>query len=341
MVDDPNIRPSGSFNIATDGYGSGAPISIATSGYLEPDLQVSDIIIGGSGDISVQFSYPAGGGVITGGAVPVVHEVNGLVYYFYPASGGLTTGGDAGFYIEEETNTGVFYPSGQVSIGGTATASGPFSEVASGGISIDGTATVEYERLLGDLVTSGNGDIVVEFNYPASGGLTTGGSGNGVYEAGITRSGMGSPYGRTRREHVNPHHYIMHAHARPITLGGSAEHEFEPANSVGAILSISLDRVIIPISQAPIDAIVLEPELPKLIDFSNFEELIKLARSYRQKSSGGKSFAGTARATFISQGPYIDEEEELMALLTTDQEFITITTYERRDNDDDELLLIL
>jgi hypothetical protein len=139
MVDDPTIRPGDSFNIATEGYGSGDPISVATSGYLEPDVNVADIVVGGDGGVTVRFTYPGTGGINTGGGVPVIYEADGTVIYYYPATGGVTTGGDPHYVAELSDRTDAEYnPNGSntITTGGVATTEGPF------GIIVPDTATL-------------------------------------------------------------------------------------------------------------------------------------------------------------------------------------------------------
>lgn len=110
MADDPNITPGSSSNIARRGILDTSPIARASRGYLIPDdAQVADIVVGGAGEVIVNFVYPGTGGVVTGGTVPVYFTV------VIEAAGGIDTGGETTPIIEM-----VPVATGGIVTGGTA-----------------------------------------------------------------------------------------------------------------------------------------------------------------------------------------------------------------------------
>ena len=88
MTDDPNLEPGRSFDIATDGVGSGRPITVATRGFIVPII--GDLIISGeAGVVFNQFKVIGDGGIIVNGAAQFKRTI------VYAASGGIIVNGKA------------------------------------------------------------------------------------------------------------------------------------------------------------------------------------------------------------------------------------------------------
>ena len=264
MADDPNIKPGSSSNIARRGNLDASPIARASRGYLVPeDVQVADIVVGGTGDVTVNFAYPGTGGVAFGGTVPVYFVVN------VEASGGLTLGGSV-----VETFT-------------------PGAIVGAGGIVIGGGAT--------------NIDVIESTQIP----------------------GRGAP--AFRKRHVTAHQYIWHP--RPIKLitgGGAKDVVFTSADE--KLLSITLDKFIIPIEYIPIEIFV--PVKIKVLDFSNFEELVKQPRRYEYNSTIGLKTGGSAEVTVVERAYIIAADEEEIILSIEDDAIMIYTYYSEKENKD-------
>ena len=332
MVDDPNIRPSGSFNIATEGVGTGFPISIATRGLLEPDVDVAvtDIIVAGDGSVEVRFNATGTGQLNTGGAVPVTHVLSGITFYFYPASGTIHVAGDTDYVITLSDRTEAeYHPSGLATItltGAADVVSAPQipAYVASGGVITDGTADIEiiHVPVTGDgtIVTDGAADIeTTHVPSVGDGTIIVNGTATVVFDpffVGKTPPGRGAP--RRRPAQVTAHHYIWKTtfYKPTIKVEGHAVAEFRPADVLTTIMLDPYTSISVPLDITLKD--VFAPKIKtRLIDFKGaFEILARTPKVHLCRATGNNHISGSAKATFISTMPaiYQDDEDFLLSL---------------------------
>jgi hypothetical protein len=205
MADDPNLEPGQSFDIATGGVGSAAPISVATEGFIAPII--GDLILGGEAGVvffstqGVEYIYFGDGGLLIDGAGAFSRTL------VYAGSGDLVVDGD-GLISRGYTVAGV----GGVITTGTASIERTFAYLGSGGFSLSGNAGVEQtveptagglivlggsatvsrayaQQADGGLIIGGAGTGKLVFNALATGGLVTGGTGFINFSLGVTGDG--------------------------------------------------------------------------------------------------------------------------------------------------------
>ena len=141
--------------------------------------------------------------------------------------------------------------------------------------------------------------------------------------------GRGAP--AFRKRHVTPHHFIWHPRPVVLRLGGGAQNvTFKTAED--KLLSITLDKFIIPIVDIPVE--IFAPIQTKVLDFSNFEELVKQPRVYQYTGNIGIKLGGSVDVTSVDNGYLIGLDDEEILLAMEDDAMLIYTYYSEKEHND-------